>query len=85
MDLMLWMLFGAITAWIACIIMGNKSWGHCVAAGVIGGVAAGLAMQSLTGKNQDNINYFSLIVSVAGSLLLVGIIIFFSPRRHDKH
>ncbi len=84
MDILLWMLFGAITAWIATITMGYKSRLQCVCAGVIGAVLAGLAMQSLTGKSQDGLNYFSLIVSVAGSLLLVVVTANLIMQSHNR-
>jgi uncharacterized membrane protein YeaQ/YmgE (transglycosylase-associated protein family) len=84
MDLILWMLFGAIAGWIASIIMGYKSQGQCIVAGTIGAVLAGLAMQNLTGKPQDGINYFSLIVSVAGSLLLATLTVFIGMSERDK-
>ena len=84
MDLVLWMLFGAITAWIASIILGYKSYVQCVIAGMIGAVAAGLAMQSLTGKQQNGINFFSLIVSVAGALLLAGLTIYLRMQERGR-
>lgn len=84
MDLILWMLFGAIAAWIASIIMGYKSQAQCVTAGMVGAVIAGLAMQNLTGKSQDGINYFSLIVSVAGSLVLAGLTVFISMNEQNR-
>lgn len=84
MDIALWMLFGAITAWITSIILGYNSRLQCVVAGVIGAVAAGLAMQSLTGKQQEGINFFSLIVSVAGSLLLAVLTVYVGLQERGR-
>lgn len=83
MDVVLWMLFGAISAWIAGIMVGYKSIIQCVGAGIVGAIVAGLAMQNLVGKPQDGIGYFSLIVSVAGALILTGLTIFLSVQERQ--
>lgn len=84
MDLALWMLFGAITAWITSIILGYKSQAECVIAGMIGAVIAGLAMQYLIGKQHDGINFFSLIVSIGGSLIFAALTIYIGLQERGR-
>lgn len=76
MDVVLWVLFGAITAWIAAIFIGTHTWRRVlgsVALGVIGAVIAGASMQLITGQSKDSVNYYSLLVAIAGSLSIVAL------------
>lgn len=76
MDVVLWVLFGAITAWIAAIFIGTHTRQRIlgsVALGVIGAVFAGALMQFITGQSEGGVNYYSLLLATAGSLLIVAL------------
>ncbi len=76
MDVLLWVLFGAIAAWIAAIFIGTHTLPRVlgsVALGVISAVFAGLTMQMLTGHSEGGVNYYSLLLATACSLFIVAI------------
>jgi uncharacterized membrane protein YeaQ/YmgE (transglycosylase-associated protein family) len=77
MDLVLWVLFGAIAAWIAAIFIGTNTRykvAGSIALGVMGAVLAGATMQLLTGHSDDSVNYYSLLLATASSLFLVVVV-----------
>jgi uncharacterized membrane protein YeaQ/YmgE (transglycosylase-associated protein family) len=77
MDIVLWVLFGGITAWIAGIFIGTHNWQRVlgsIALGVIGAVAAGAIMRVLIGPDDGGVNYYSLLLAVAGSLFIVALV-----------
>lgn len=78
MDVVLWVLFGAITAWIAEIFVGTHTRRRVlgvVALGVIGAVFAGATMWLIAGNNEGYPNYYSLLLAVAGSLVVVALLV----------
>jgi uncharacterized membrane protein YeaQ/YmgE (transglycosylase-associated protein family) len=72
MDLILWVLFGGIAAWIAAIVIGaNRQILGSIFCGIAGAVFAGAAMQLIAGTGEDTLNYYSLLLAVAGSIFIV--------------
>ena len=74
MDIILWILFGAITAWIAAIFIGTGTRQQIMGSiilGIIGAVFAGMTMRVIAGQHGDTVNFYSLLLAVAGSLLIV--------------
>lgn len=87
MNIILWMLFGGIAAWVATMIIGNQSRQRTysyVIAGMLGAVGAGFAMQQLTREPSGEINYYSLLVSVGGALLLVALLTYIRLQSYNK-
>jgi uncharacterized membrane protein YeaQ/YmgE (transglycosylase-associated protein family) len=77
MDIILWVLFGGITAWIAGIFIGTHSLQRVlgsIALGVVGAVIAGGIMRILTGQDDGSVNYYSLLLAIAGSLFIVAFV-----------
>lgn len=74
MDILLWVLFGAIAAWVAAIFIGINTWRKMlgsVALGVLGAVFAGTVMKLIAGHSEGSVNYYSLLLATAGSLFIV--------------
>ena len=74
MNLLIWILLGALAGWIAGLIMkSGRNWLVNVVVGVLeaavgGFVASALGMGGITG-----LNLYSLLVAVAGACLLLGL------------
>ena len=74
MNLLIWILLGALAGWIAGLIMkSGRNWlvnvvGGGLGAAVGGFVASALGMGGITG-----LNLYSLLVAVAGACLLLGL------------
>ena len=77
MNIILWIIFGALAGWIASMIMGtNREQGAIanIVVGIIGAFLGGFIMSLLTGDDQvDGFNLTSLIVSVAGAVVLLAV------------
>lgn len=76
MDVLLWVLFGAIAAWIAAIFIGTHTLHRIVGSivlGVVSAVVAGATMQTLSGYSGNGVNYYSLLLATACSLFIVAI------------
>lgn len=75
MDVMLWVLFGAIVSWIASILAdsNHQQTLNNLLVGITGAIASGTAMKSLSGTHIEGLNIYSLLVAVGGSLLIITI------------
>ncbi len=77
MNIILWILFGALAGWIASIIVGKNARMGALANIIVGIIGAGLGgwIASLLGlSGVDGFNLWSLIVAVAGAAVLLLII-----------
>lgn len=86
MNIILWVVFGAIVGWITSIIMSTDQHRHYVAGsllGIAGGLLGGFAMQQLA-DNADGLNLYSLITAVGFALLVVSFysIVHLNRTRH---
>ncbi|MEI6462141.1 MAG: GlsB/YeaQ/YmgE family stress response membrane protein [bacterium] len=81
-SLIFWILFGGLVGWIANLLVYKKS-GGCltnVIVGIVGSIVGGLIYGFLT-RQSVNLSDFSLdvpslIISVLGAIILLGIINF---------
>ncbi|MBI4067653.1 GlsB/YeaQ/YmgE family stress response membrane protein [Candidatus Gottesmanbacteria bacterium] len=74
MDILLWILFGAIAGWAASIIMGTdirQSTLGDIVLGIIGAVVGGFIMNLLGQPGVTGFNIYSLIVAVLGAAALI--------------
>ena len=77
MNIILWILFGALAGWIASIIVGKNAQMGALANIIVGIVGAGLGgwlAEALGMGGVDGFNLWSLIVAAAGAALLLVII-----------
>lgn len=77
MNIVLWLIFGALAGWIASMITGDNARMGAIANIVVGIVGAGLGgwIASLFGMGGvSGFNLFSLLIAVAGACVLLLII-----------
>jgi uncharacterized membrane protein YeaQ/YmgE (transglycosylase-associated protein family) len=85
MNLIGWIVLGAIAGWLASIVTGRNAQMGCIAniiAGVLGGVLAGWIVSSVFGwEGVTGFNIYSLIVAFVGAVIVLGIWNLISRRR----
>ena len=72
-----WIIIGAIAGWIASMITGNNRQmgaGKNIVVGIVGGFIGGLVMNLLGGTGITGFNFWSLLVSVLGAVILLWIV-----------
>lgn len=78
MNIILWIIFGALAGWIASKVMGTDAEQGAVAniiIGIIGAVIGGWVLSALTGDGVSaGFNLGSLLVAIAGSIILIAIL-----------
>lgn len=76
-DIVLWILFGALAGWIASMIMGtNAQMGAVgnIVVGILGALIGGFVMQMLTGVQTGGFTVGNLIVAILGAIILLAIV-----------
>ena len=76
MNLLLWLVFGAITGWIASLIMRTNSGQGTlmdIVLGIIGAFVGGFVMNLFGAPGVDGFNVYSMIVAVLGAVILIGL------------
>lgn len=76
MNIILWIVLGAIAGWIASMIMKtNAQQGTFmdIVLGIVGAVVGGVIMNLLGADGVTGFNVYSLIVAVIGSVALIGV------------
>lgn len=75
MNLLLWIVLGALAGWLAGLIMGGEKRGILgnVVLGVLGSMVGGFAASLLGLGGVDGFNVYSLLVAVAGACLVLWI------------
>ncbi len=77
MNILLWIIFGAIAGWIASIIMNTDAQQGAfmnIVIGIVGAVAGGFLFQTFGAAGVSGFNLYSLLVAVIGSMALLGIV-----------
>ena len=75
MNILLWIVLGALAGWIAGMIMGGEKRGILgnVIIGVLGSAVGGFVSSLLGLGGVDGFNLYSLLVAVGGACLLLWI------------
>ena len=84
MNILVWIIFGALAGWIASMIMNkNKQMGAIanIVVGVIGAFIGGYIMDFFGADGITGFNLQSLIVAVVGAVVLLYVIGLISGRR----
>lgn len=86
-NFILWLLFGALVGWLASIVMRTDAQQGAllnIVVGIVGAFLGGLLF-SFLGFNGANINdgfsLYSLVVSLIGAIVLLGIVNLFTRGR----
>ena len=84
MDILIWIIFGALAGWIASIIMKkNKKMGAIanIVVGIVGAFIGGYIMEFFGVEVEAGFNFTSLLVAVLGAVVLLWVLGFFFGRR----
>lgn len=76
MNILLWILFGALAGWIASMIMGTNARQGAIAniiVGVVGAFVGGFIMNLLGGDSVTGFNIYSLLVAIGGAVLVLAL------------
>jgi uncharacterized membrane protein YeaQ/YmgE (transglycosylase-associated protein family) len=74
LNILLWIILGALAGWIASIIMGTNAQMGALAnivVGIIGAFIGGFVMNALGTEGATGFNIWSLLVAVLGAVILI--------------
>ena len=77
MNIIVWIIFGALAGWIASLIMrtdGQQGAFANIIVGIIGAMIGGFVVSLLGGNGVTGFNLYSLVVAVIGSIILIAIV-----------
>ena len=83
MNILVWIIFGAIAGWVASIVMGkNKKMGAIanIVVGIIGAFLGGYIMDFFGAQGVTGFNLPSLLVAIVGAVVLLFVVGLFSRR-----
>lgn len=76
-NIIVWILFGALAGWIASIIMRTNAQQGAIGnivVGIIGAFIGGFIVHALTGNNVEGFSLGSLLVAILGAVILLAIV-----------
>jgi uncharacterized membrane protein YeaQ/YmgE (transglycosylase-associated protein family) len=76
-NLILWIIFGALAGWIASLIMRTDAEQGAFAniiIGIIGALIGGWIARAVTGNSYDTFSLAGLIVAIVGAVVLLAIL-----------
>ncbi|HSH17818.1 MAG TPA: GlsB/YeaQ/YmgE family stress response membrane protein [Candidatus Saccharimonadales bacterium] len=85
MELILYIIFGALVGWIASIIMGRNAQQGAIGnivVGIVGAIIGGFIMRALGGPGVTGFNLSSFLVALMGAVLLLFLVNMF--RRGSR-
>jgi len=74
MDIILWIIFGALAGWVASIIMKTNSQQNTlidIILGIVGSVVGGLLMNFFGQSGVTGFNIYSFAVAVIGAVVII--------------
>lgn len=77
MEIILWIIFGALVGWFASLLMKTDPEQGAVlniVVGIVGAVVGGFIMNSLGQSGVSGFNLYSFIVALLGACVLIGIV-----------
>ena len=88
MDIVLWMLLGALAGWIASKVMNTDASMGAMAniiVGIIGAFIGGFVVRLLTGNNVEELSMPGLLTAILGAIILLAIVKAFTGRSGTAH
>ncbi len=76
MNIIVWIVFGALAGWIASLVMrtdAEQGGLMNIVVGIAGAIVGGFIMQALGGNGVTGFNLGSLIVAILGAVVLLAI------------
>ena len=83
MNLIIWVIFGAIAGWLASIIMktdAEQGFLMDVILGIVGAVVGGFLMNMLGQPGVTGFNLYSFLVAIVGAVIVIGVGRFLTRR-----
>jgi uncharacterized membrane protein YeaQ/YmgE (transglycosylase-associated protein family) len=77
LNIILWILFGALAGWIASMIMRtNAEQGAIgnIVVGIVGAIIGGWLARTLTGNDVTGFNLASLVIAIIGAVILLAVL-----------
>jgi uncharacterized membrane protein YeaQ/YmgE (transglycosylase-associated protein family) len=74
MNIILWIVFGALAGWIASMVMGTNAQMGALAniiVGIVGAIIGGLIMNAFDAQGVTGFNLPSLLVAIVGAVVLL--------------
>jgi uncharacterized membrane protein YeaQ/YmgE (transglycosylase-associated protein family) len=74
MNIILWIIFGAIAGWIASMVMGTNAQMGALAnivVGIVGAIIGGLIMNAFGTQGVTGFNLPSMLVAIVGAVVLL--------------
>jgi uncharacterized membrane protein YeaQ/YmgE (transglycosylase-associated protein family) len=73
MSILGWLFFGAITGWLAGLIVNNRGEGCIlnIALGLVGAVVGGLIFRAISDFDVFGFNLTSMVVSILGAVIVL--------------
>ncbi|HEX7039805.1 MAG TPA: GlsB/YeaQ/YmgE family stress response membrane protein [Trueperaceae bacterium] len=75
MNILLWIIFGALAGWIASVIMGTRGQSVVVdiILGIIGAIVGGWVFNRFGAQGVTGFNLPSLLVAIVGAIIIIAI------------
>jgi uncharacterized membrane protein YeaQ/YmgE (transglycosylase-associated protein family) len=83
MNILLWIILGALAGWIASLVMGTRDQQSTlvdIVVGIIGAFLGGFIFQAIGGVGVTGFNIWSLFVAIIGAIVLLAIVKAFRGR-----
>lgn len=77
MDIILWIIFGALVGWIASLIMKTDAQQGAmlnIVVGIVGAVVGGWLMSIFGESGVSGFNLYSFVVAVLGAVVLIAVV-----------
>ncbi len=77
MNILLWIVMGALAGWIASMIMKTNSQQGClidIVVGIVGAFLGGFLFETFGGTGVTGFNIWSLLVAIVGAVVLLWIV-----------
>ncbi len=81
MEILIWIVFGALVGWVASLIMGTDANQGALAniiVGIIGAIIGGFVARQFGGSGVTGFNMSSFLVALLGAVTLIGVLKLFS-------
>lgn len=87
MNIIVWIIFGALVGWIASMIMGtNKRQGGIanIVIGIIGALIGGFVSRIFGGEGVTGFNFGSFLIALIGAVILIGLLNLIRTEEEDS-